>query len=132
MKIPRVWFNEPSRPELKKFIEKNIDRQMITMGSPAIYDSEDKPTLYKMGMSGGQLACYQLLYYLLIDQTNRPSLVRADQYITESLNSSQFLNYKEKLLQRLMSRAPSTNYCGLVYHQTIINLLSKLELKDGS
>jgi hypothetical protein len=130
VKLDLAWLKEPGRIALKKFLEDNIARQMRSFGNPALYESEDESTLYKLAISGGQLSCYQLLYYLLIDQSVKPAIARED--VSESLNTAQFKEYVKKVLQRFTHRPPATTYSGGVYNQTIINLLSKLEISDGT
>lgn len=131
MILQTQWFNDPDRKKLKQLVETLMERQTTQAINRQSYEAEDQQALYMCSVAGGQTVCYQLLKYLLIDPVNtkKPWVARTN--IDKPLVKKHFIAYIDDLVQWLNRQPPSLNYSALVHTQTILNLLTKLEIQDG-
>lgn len=129
-KFKKSWFRGNSRKELNQFLTDEINKLSMCMTDPSFSDRDDKQYIYDSAHVNGMITFLKYVQYLCVNGKRfRTWLIRKPKERT--LDLMEFQEYSKDVLKLLSRRAPAQNYAALVTVQTIINLLTTMEFKDG-
>jgi len=125
-----VWFAEPNRDSLNKFINNQLIETSSRLTDLSVYSDDMDSTCYKLSALGAWVTVLNLIKYTCVDQTIKRPWV-AHKRVTKSLESKEFKEYISEVIKRLTAQPPNTNYSVLVHIQSVISFLTTMEIIDG-